>query len=148
MIIHSHLNDLPELNDLYDTLETEDDFTGTHYHEDFLETIDIFIDEYVNTHILEYKEKDFEDSVKEAVYSQILEVYNDQINYLDLTLDDTIDECVYLYFTKNCCPRSYEESIVISPPIPNVITRQLTKIKNKYQPDQRTDDWYHFRWNG
>ena len=38
MIIHSHLNDLPELNDLYDTLETEDDFTGTHYHEDFLET--------------------------------------------------------------------------------------------------------------
>ena len=50
MIIHSHLNDLPELNDLYDTLETEDDFTGTHYHEDFLETIDIFIDEYV-THI-------------------------------------------------------------------------------------------------
>jgi hypothetical protein len=113
MIIHSHLNDLPELNDLYDTLETEDDFTGTHYLEDFLETIDIFIDEYVNTHILEYKEKDFEDSVKEAVYSQILEVYNDQINYLDLTLDDTIDECVYLYFTKNCCPRSYEESIVI-----------------------------------
>src|SRR5210317_219569 len=143
-----HLNDLPELNDLYDTLEVEDDFTNTPYHEDFLETIDIFIDDYVNSHILEYKNKDFEDTVKESVYSQIIEIYNDQINYLDLTLDETIDECVYLYFTKNNCPRSYEESIVLTPPIPNVITRQLTKIKNKYQPDQRSYDWYHFRWDG
>lgn len=148
MFQQSHLNDLPELNDLYDTLEVEDDFTNTPYHEDFLETIDIFIDDYVNSHILEYKNKDFEDTVKESVYSQIIEIYNDQINYLDLTLDETIDECVYLYFTKNNCPRSYEESIVLTPPIPNVITRQLTKIKNKYQPDQRTDDWYHFRWDG
>ena len=40
-----------------------------------LETIDIFIDDYVNTHILDYKEKDFENSVKEGVYSQILEIY-------------------------------------------------------------------------
>ena len=96
-----HLNDLPKLNDLYDTLEAEDDFTNTHYHEDFLETIDIFIDDYVNTHILDYKEKDFENSVKEGVYSQILEIYKDQITYLELTLDDTIEECVYLYFTKN-----------------------------------------------
>ena len=148
MFQQPHLNDLPELNDLYDTLEVEDDFTNTPYHEDFLETIDIFIDDYVNSHILEYKNKDFEDTVKEAVYSQIIEIYNDQINYLDLTLDETIDECVYLYFTKNNCPRSYEESIVLTPPIPNVITRQLTKIKNKYQPDQRTNDWYHFRWDG
>jgi putative phage-type endonuclease len=148
MIQHPHLMDLPELKDLYDTLVIEDDFTNTHYHEDFLETIDIFIDDYVNAHILEYKNKDFEDSVKEGVYSQIAEIYKDQINYLDLTLDETIDECVYVYFIKNSCPRSYEESIILSTPIANVITRQLTKIQNKYQPDQRTDDWYHFRWNG
>ena len=148
MFQHMNFNDLPKLNDLYDELKAEDDFTNTSYHEDFLETIDIFIDEYVNSHILEYKEKDFEDIVKEAVYSQILEVYSEQINYLDLSLDDTVDECVYLYFTKNNCPRSYEDSIVISNPINNIITKQLTKIKNKYQPDQRTDDWYHFRWDG
>ena len=148
MFQHNHFNDLPKLHDLYDELNVEDDFTNTSYHEDFLETIDIFIDEYVNSHIMEYKEKDFEDIVKEAVYSQILEVYSEQINYLDLSLDDTVDECVYLYFTKNNCPRSYEDSIVISNPINNIITKQLTKIKNKYQPDQRTDDWYHFRWDG
>ena len=148
MFQHMNFNDLPKLHDLYDELKVEDDFTNTSYHEDFLETIDIFIDEYVNSHIMEYKEKDFEDIVKEAVYSQILEVYSEQINYLDLSLDDTVDECVYLYFTKNNCPRSYEDSIVISNPINNIITKQLTKIKNKYQPDQRTDDWYHFRWDG
>lgn len=101
MFQHNHFNDLPKLHDLYDELKVEDDFTNTSYHEDFLETIDIFIDEYVNSHIMEYKEKDFEDIVKEAVYSQILEVYSEQINYLDLSLDDTVDECVYLYFTKN-----------------------------------------------
>ena len=143
-----HLNDLPKLNDLYDTIEIEDDFTNTHYHEDFLETIDIFIDDYVNTHILDYKEKDFENSVKEGVYSQILEIYKEQISYLELNLDDTIEECVYLYFTKNNCPRSYEETIVISPPINNQISAQLIKIENTYQPDQRTDEWYHFRWDG
>jgi len=148
MFQHNHFNDLPKLHDLYDELKVEDDFTNTSYHEDFLETIDIFIDEYVNSHIMEYKEKDFEDIVKEAVYSQILEVYNEQINYLDLSLDDTVDECVYLYFTKNNCPRSYDDSIVVSKPINSIITKQLTTIKNKYQPDQRTNDWYHFRWDG
>ena len=148
MIRETYFNDLPKLYDLYDILKTEDDFTNTSYHEDFLETIDIFIDEYVNSHIMEYKEKDFEDIVKEAVYSQILEVYNEQINYLDLSLDDTVDECVYLYFTKNNCPRSYDDSIIISKPITNIITKKLTNIKNKYQPDQRTNEWYHFRWDG
>ena len=148
MIRETYFNDLPKLDDLYDILKTEDDFTNTSYHEDFLETIDIFIDEYVNSHIMEYKEKDFEDIVKEAVYSQILEVYNEQINYLDLSLDDTVDECVYLYFTKNNCPRSYDDSIIISNPITNIITKKLTNIKNKYQPDQRTNEWYHFRWDG
>ena len=148
MIRETYFNDLPKLYDLYDILKTEDDFTNTSYHEDFLETIDIFIDEYVNSHIMEYKEKDFEDIVKEAVYSQILEVYNEQINYLDLSLDDTVDECVYLYFTKNNCPRSYDDSIIISNPITNIITKKLTNIKNKYQPDQRTNEWYHFRWDG
>ena len=148
MIRETYFNDLPKLDDLYDILKTEDDFTNTSYHEDFLETIDIFIDEYVNSHIMEYKEKDFEDIVKEAVYSQILEVYNEQINYLDLSLDDTVDECVYLYFTKNNCPRSYDDSIIISKPITNIITKKLTNIKNKYQPDQRTNEWYHFRWDG
>ena len=148
MIRETYFNDLPKLDDLYDILKTEDDFTNTSYHEDFLETIDIFIDEYVNSHIMEYKEKDFEDIVKEAVYSQILEVYNEQINYLDLSLDDTVDECVYLYFTKNNCPRSYDDSIIISNPINTIITKKLTNIKNKYQPDQRTNEWYHFRWDG
>ena len=60
----THTNELPELNDIYDNLIIEDDFTNTSYHEDFLETIDIFIDEYVNSHIMEYKEKDFEDIVR------------------------------------------------------------------------------------
>ena len=110
--------------------------------------IDIFIDEYVNSHIINYKEKDFEEMVKNAVYLQILDVYSEQINYLELSLDDTVDECVYLYFTKNNCPRSYEESIVITKPINNIITKTLTKIKNKYQPEQRSADWYHFRWDG
>ena len=127
MIRETYFNDLPKLDDLYDILKTEDDFTNTSYHEDFLETIDIFIDEYVNSHIMEYKEKDFEDIVKEAVYSQILEVYNEQINYLDLSLDDTVDECVYLYFTKNNCPRSYDDSIIISNPIKTLKSNYIAK---------------------
>ena len=82
MFQQTHFNDLPLLNDLYDILKVEDDFTNTSYHEDFLETIDIFIDEYVNSHIINYKEKDFEEMVKNAVYLQILDVYSEQINWL------------------------------------------------------------------
>ena len=144
----THMDDLPELKDEYDSFQLSDDFTDTSYHEDFLETIDIFIGEYVNHNIMDYIYYDFEDRVKDAIYTQISELYNEQINYLDITLDDTIDECVYLYFMKHGCPRSYEESVVLSPPIDNIITKQLTKIKNKYQPEQRTVDWYTFRWDG
>ena len=121
MFQQTHFNDLPLLNDLYDILKVEDDFTNTSYHEDFLETIDIFIDEYVNSHIINYKEKDFEEMVKNAVYLLILDVYSEQINYLELSLDDTVDECVYLYFTKNNCPRSYEDSIVITMYLINIL---------------------------
>lgn len=142
------MDDLPELKDEYDSFQLSDDFTDTSYHEDFLETIDIFIGEYVNHNIMDYIYYDFEDRVKDAIYTQISELYNEQINYLDITLDDTIDECVYLYFMKHGCPRSYEESVVLSQPIDNIITKQLTKIKNKYQPEQRTVDWYTFRWDG
>lgn len=144
----THMDDLPELKDEYDSFQLSDDFTDTSYHEDFLETIDIFIDEYVNHNVMDYIYSDFEDRVKDAIYTQISELYNEQINYLDIDLDDTINECVYLYFTKHCCPRSYEESVVLSQPIDNIITKQLTKIKNKYQPEQRTADWYTFRWDG
>ncbi len=144
----THMDDLPELKDEYDSFQLSDDFTDTSYHEDFLETIDIFIDEFVNHNVMDYIYHDFEDRVKDAVYTQISELYSEQINYLDITLDDTINECVYLYFMKHCCPRSYEESVVLSHPIDNIIAKQLTKIKNKYQPEQRTADWYTFRWDG
>ena len=144
----THMDDLPELKDEYDSFKLSDDFTDTSYHEDFLETIDIFIGEYVNHNIMDYIYYDFEDRVKDAIYTQISELYSEQINYLDIDLDDTINECVYLYFIKHGCPRSYEESVVLSTPIDNIITKQLTKIKNKYQPEQRTADWYTFRWDG
>ena len=126
----THIDDLPDLKDEYDSFQLDDDFTDTSYHEDFLETIDIFIDEFVNHNIIDYQESDFEDRVKEAVYTQITELYNDQINYLDISLDDTIDECVYLYFMKHSCPRSYSKSIVLSPTVPSIITEQLIKIQN------------------
>ena len=35
MIRETYFNDLPKLDDLYDILKTEDDFTNTSYHEDF-----------------------------------------------------------------------------------------------------------------
>jgi putative phage-type endonuclease len=144
----THINELPDLKDEYDSFQLDDDFTDTSYHEDFLETIDIFIDEFVNHNVIEYQESDFEDRVKEAVYTQITELYNDQINYLDISIDDTIEECVYLYFMKHSCPRSYSKSIVLSPTVPSIITEQLIKIQNKYQPEQRSADWYKFRWDG
>ena len=89
----THIDDLPDLKDEYDSFQLDDDFTDTSYHEDFLETIDIFIDEFVNHNIIDYQESDFEDRVKEAVYTQITELYNDQINYLDISIDDTISTC-------------------------------------------------------
>ena len=64
----THMDDLPELKDEYDLFQLNDDFTDTSYHEDFLETIDIFIDEYVNNNIMEYIYSDFEDRVKESIY--------------------------------------------------------------------------------
>jgi len=85
------MDDLPELKDEYDSFQLSDDFTDTSYHEDFLETIDIFIDEYVNHNVMDYIYSDFEDRVKDAIYTQISEIYNEQINYLDIDLDDTIN---------------------------------------------------------
>ena len=71
-------NDLEKLTDILDNLEPTDvkDITDKDI-EDFKESIQYFISDYIDTHIECYKKKDFETTMFEDLCKLIRKTYND-----------------------------------------------------------------------
>ena len=42
-------------------------------------------------------------------------------------------------------PRSYPTSLILKKYDNNIIEKKISYLQNIPQPDQRTDEWYHFR---
>ena len=58
-----------------------------------------------------------------------------------------MNECIDLYFLINDNPRSFKRTFIIKNPDIKHVNSVFEKIKKKVQPDQRTTEWYDFRWN-
>ena len=70
---------------------------------------------------------------------------------LDTRLEDEL-ETIYLkihkhYFTKYYPPRSYNDSFIRIDPNIEQMAIKINDIENKPQPEQRTTEWYEFRYN-
>ena len=147
----THINDLNNLTDIIDTFKDNTPeilFENTHYHDDFFETICIFIEEYIENNIETYKLKKFRELLFENIYTNIIDIYENIIYENNINIDDLIDNCIDYYLSKYNCFRSYKDSPIISIPDLKTISKKLKIIKNKYQPDQKSDAWYEYRYNG
>lgn len=122
--------------------------------EDLLETTKDLMIDYVETETLTYAKQSFHEDMLNNV-GLLLE---EQLNtlYEEDTLEEyevnkLIDECLkkaYRYVYSYVSPRrSYDGTGVRKPPNPEKMTIKINELKNKPQPDQRTNEWYEFRYN-
>jgi len=139
-------NDLPPLEDIKDSFNLKK--ANNKNIEDFKESIYYFIEEYLKDNVRVYEEYHFFEIVYEDIYKIIINTYGDTIiDSFSISLDIIIQECIDLYFLINDKPRSFQKTIVLKNPNIEYVNSIFEKVKSKEQPDQRTKEWYEFRWN-
>lgn len=125
-------------------------FEDTQDYYDLKETIWIFLDDYLKGHIDIYKDKHFDEIVRQNVYDSMYVCYFETFNEIELKIDIDyiIDEVVETYFIVHNKPRSYKNSFIHHMPDVEKIDTLLKYYETQEQPDQKTDEWYQFRYNG
>ena len=124
------------------------------------------IDNFIEGDVLGFSNPYFELNLKEYVFKNMLMSLNEV--FYDNNCTDTKEksnihmplkaqleeelENIYLkihkyYFTKYYPPRSYANSFIRMDPNVEQMFVKITDIENKPQPDQRTTEWYEFRYN-
>ncbi len=142
-------NDLSDLEDITNTIKVETNvFDNSSYCDDLKESIDIFLDEYINSNIEIYKEYEFSTIIYDYLFNIIIESYHTIIFEFDIDIHKIINETIYCYFMRHNNPRSYLDNRIIKSPNNKKINKLLKYYKTKEQPDQRTDEWYEFRYGG
>jgi len=108
--------------------------------------------DYINDNPNAMIEEDFHETFIEDV-SELMKLqlgYNDEDSDDDdniVALEEIVDETAE-YFYENFMPeRSFEDTFIIEESNKDVITNQLNHLREKPQPEQRTDEWYIFRHN-
>ena len=143
--------ELPVLkNVIADIKLSNDNFHNTTDFHDLKETIWIFIDDYIQNNQEIYKDKYFDDLIQTNVYESMYCCYNDIFNELELqiNIDDVIEEVMHLYFIVHNNPRSYTNTFIHHNPNIERIDRLLEYYNAQEQPEQKTDEWFKFRYNG
>ena len=140
----------PLENIIHEITAPNTDFKDTQDYHDLIETIWIFLDDYLRGHIDIYKDKHFDEIVRQNVYDSMYACYFETFNEIELKIDidEMIEEVVETYFIVYNKPRSYKNSFIHHMPNIEKIDKLLKYYETQEQPDQKTDEWYQFRYNG
>ena len=114
---------------------------------DFKESIQYFIQDYISNNIKSYKDKTFEDDLYDAIYTIILSTYDNLAYDID-DLDYHIYDAIEIYFYRTNSFRSYSTNPILKDPNIRRVNKVLKYAESVDQPDQRTKEWFDFRWNG
>jgi hypothetical protein len=139
-------NDLPTLIDIKNSFNLKK--ANNKNIEDFKESICYFVEEYLKDNIRVYEDYHFFDIVYDDIYKIIINTYgNTIIDSFAIPLDILIQECIDLYFLINDKPRSFQKTLILKKQNVDYVKSVFEKIKTKEQPEQRTKEWFAFRWN-
>tara|TARA_B100001559_G_C16485888_1_gene616005 strand:- start:141 stop:1502 length:1362 start_codon:yes stop_codon:yes gene_type:complete len=134
-------NDLKELVDITDTFDPPKPNLNK-YKCDFIETMSIFLHEYVESNIKLISDYNYANMLFQYLYGLSEDLYQEQnIEDIVVWIDDTITNYFECY-----SPRSYKNTFIIDKPDSKKIDKLLKLYTSLEQPDQRTPEWYNFRW--
>lgn len=115
---------------------------------DLLETAGTLIDTLVHNNPMLYNEPNFHENIQADTISLLKEQL---IIFLDDDLENEIivavDTALQLFYHNVVPKRSYIDTFIRIKPNYQKITDKLDIIRSIPQPDQRTDEWYEFRYN-
>ena len=116
---------------------------------DFKESMQYFIQDFIDVNIKLYKNVDFENIMYDTLYHTIIATYGNIIdNCNNFDLEYHIYDAMEIYFYKNNAFRSYYKTTIVQQPHKRKISRLLNSYINMEQPEQRTTEWFKFRREG
>jgi len=113
---------------------------------EFEEFILSIIHDYVDTNIEIMKEEKVIGIIFEVVLEIIETCYNDELLSKE-ALVELIEKNIDFYFKNIGIPRSYPTSVILNDYNNEKMNEHLIYLQNVPQPEQKTDEWYNFRWN-
>ena len=147
-----YLSELEDLENIIDILifEDEESIFTEEYTLDLIETSLHLMEEYMNENPTIISEPDFEeillDEIKDFFYLQMEDhiIENDDI---EDDMNDLLEDAFNIFITTFYTERSINNSIFIknSEEEEDIIEKQIQKLRNIIQPEQRTPEWYKFR---
>ena len=140
--ISSILNSRKEIDEIEENIKDNE--------EDILNCIYDLMCEYVNTNARQMSSDKFDSLINDNVITMlycILDV-EENIDIRDsILIESLIDKSLKLLYMKHVPCRSYSYSFIRKLPNIEKINLKIDKIKNTYQPEQRSTDWYIYRHN-
>ena len=117
------------------------------YCEELFELINNLISEYIDNNLINYYKYTFIDNLKDHISEIVIEQLSVIENIPKDEIFEIIDNCLDYYYKYVMPIRSFDNNK--SSNVPNIekINIKIDKIKNKPQPEQRTNEWYWFRYN-
>ncbi len=151
-----YLYQLPELRDIYDEFIVSDNLTETEQN-DIMESFCNIIDYYITNNPLSFSEPKFHENLSEYIeifihlqfpFSFNNRLQNSLTEDLHYELKNLQQEAESIYFKHIIPKRSYPKTFIRNKNV-NIseMSKKIQYIKDIPQPDQRTDEWYHFRHN-
>ena len=156
------LNDLSDLLDISDLLEFEDELSilDEKYALELFESAFYLMDDYMNENPTAISEPDFEENLLEDIKEIFYIQFEEEIlisEWVEDDINELLEEAFNIFITTFYPERSLNtDQIQINITVGDkndkndknkIIQDKIEYLKQKPQPDQRTDEWYNFRHN-
>lgn len=140
------------LIDITDLIVPENDLKYFNDEEslELYQTCLFLMEEFIKDHPTLISEPDFDDIFDENIRELMHSHFDYDIFYnedAEEEMDDIIEHTKNDFFKDFMPPRSYHDTIILEDPDIDFIDEQISNLRNKLQPVQRTKEWYDFRHN-
>lgn len=143
--------DLIDLIDITEEIKpTDDNFFNEYETLELYQSCICLMEEFIKDNPKIITEPDFNDIFDENIHELIHAHFDNDLFYNDDVeeeIDEILEQAKKDFFQDFIPPRSYSNTFILSEPDYNIINKQLNILRKKFQPVQRTKDWYEFRHN-
>ena len=141
-----------ELIDISDKIIAEEDSKYFNDEEalELYQTCIHMMEEFIKENPKVITEPEFQDIFDENIEELMISHFDDDVFYTEEAEEEMeeILECAKTDFFKDFIPpRSYPNTFILKDPNYQIIAEKINNLKNKPQPEQRTNEWYKFRHN-
>jgi len=141
-----------ELIDISDKIIAEED--SKYFNDD--EALELYqtcihiMEEFIKENPKVITEPEFQDIFDENIEELMTSHFDDDVFYTEEAeeeMEEILEHAKTDFFKDFIPPRSYPDTFILKDPNYEIIGEKINNLKNKPQPEQRTNEWYQFRHN-